>query len=353
MTLRRTLEAIFRHPIQLVILLVLLPVVAVAIAYLTIPRTYQATASLWALQRYYVVGATGLESDLNSSPAQTQATALNELLQTHAFTQLVAQSIQIGPTLGLSKNADPQLEEEVIFGNLSIHVVATPVEYNLFEISYTSINPQIAQQVVQSVIATFGSQSLILSKIEGQNLIVSYQSQLASEQKDLDKAVSAETQYVHAHSNLTLVQLTSDPEYSLLDAQRLQSQTNVQNIQGIINNLRASISTQGTGNNTLFQVIDAPLVPDRSVSRTKNYLLAGGGGLAIALLGCVVYLVIAVRRDRGVYSAHELEQLVAFPVIMQLPTLAPATVSLVTTDATPGPALLASGKSNANGHSAR
>jgi hypothetical protein len=350
---RRTLEVFFRHPLALLLLLVALPIIGVAIAYIQIPRTYQSTASLWALQRYYVIGATGPETDLTSTPAQTQATALSELLQTHEFTQAVAQGIPLAPTLGLSSDANPQQIEEAIVSNLSAHVTATPVAYNLFEISYTSSNPKVAQQVVQSVIATFGAQSLILSKIEGQNLIASYQTELAGAQKDLNNAVAAETQYIHTHSNLTIVQLANDPEYSLLDSQRLQAQSNEQNIEGTINGIKQAINTQGTGVNALFQVIDAPQSPDRPLSRTKDYLVAGGAGLAIALLGWVIYLVIAVRRDRGIYSAHDLEQLVAFPIIMQLPTLTPATVSLATTDAMPGWALLTGGKSNANGHSAR
>jgi uncharacterized protein involved in exopolysaccharide biosynthesis len=350
---RRTLEAIFRHPLELLFLLVALPIIGVAIAYFLIPRTYQSTASLWALQRYYVIGATGPESDLNSTPAQTQATALSELLQTHEFTQAVSQDVPIVSTLGLSSDANPQQVEDAIYTNLSTRVTATPVAYNLLEINYTSTNPRVAQQVVQSVIATFGSQSLILSKIEGQNLIASYQAQLPSAQKDLNDAVAAETQYIQTHSSLNLAQLANDPEYSLLDSKRLQAQSNVQNIESTINSIKQSINTQGTGANALFQVIDAPQVPVRPVSRTKDYLVAGGAGLAIALLGWAVYLIIAVRRDRGVYTAQDLEHLVAFPVVMQLPTLTKSTLSLATKGVKPGPALLTGGKNNANGHSAR
>ena len=91
--MRRTLEAIFRHPLQLILLLVLFPTIGVAIAYFLVPRTYQATASLWALHRYEIIGTTGPESDLTSTPAQTQATALSELLQTRSFALTIAQGV--------------------------------------------------------------------------------------------------------------------------------------------------------------------------------------------------------------------------------------------------------------------
>ena len=91
----RTLEAIFRHPLQLLILIILPPIIAVAVAYFMTPRTYQSTASVWALQRYFVIGATGPESNLAAFPAQTQATALTELLQTRTFALAVAQTVLV------------------------------------------------------------------------------------------------------------------------------------------------------------------------------------------------------------------------------------------------------------------
>src|SRR5215831_2159204 len=115
--MRRALEVIFRHPVQLLMLIVLFPVIGVAVVYVMVPRTYQSTASLWALQRYFVIGSTGPESDLLSTPAQTQATALTELLQTRAFVDSVAKGIDLAPTLGLASSVlnNPQQLEETLF----------------------------------------------------------------------------------------------------------------------------------------------------------------------------------------------------------------------------------------------
>lgn len=348
--MRRTLELIFRHPLQLLALIALLPAIGIAVVYVMVPRTYQSTASLWALQRYFVIGSTGPESDLLSTPAQTQATALTELLQTRAFVDSVVKGIDLASALGLDSAVlnDPQLLEEDLFNEISKHVVVTPSAYNLFEISYANRNPQIAQQIVASVISRYGTQGLALSVVEGQNLLGSYQTQLATAQKDLNSAVSSETQYARAHPGLNQAQLATDPQYALLDAQRVQAQATVQNLQNTINTIQQSISTQGTQVETLFQVIDTPqYLP---VSRTKNYLFGGGIGLAVALLASIMYLVIMVRRDRGIYSPDDLQGLVAFPVIMQLPNLEAATVSHLTTKKTHGQALLPGGSSRANGH---
>jgi uncharacterized protein involved in exopolysaccharide biosynthesis len=349
---RRTLEAIFRHPFRLLVLIVLLPIVGVAVAYLMVPRTYQSTASLWALQRYFVIGSTGPESDLLSTPAQTQATALTELLQTRSFVDSVVKGIDLAPTLGLDSTTmnNPLQLEETLFNEISKHTVITPSAYDLFEISYINRNPRIAQQIVASIISNYGTQGLGLSIAEGQNLLGSYQTQLANAQKSLTDAVTAETHYARAHPNLSQAQLANDPQYTLLDGERLQAQSTVQNLHNTINTIQQAINTQGTQAGTLFQVIDAPQLPYVPVSRTKNYLIGAGAGLVVALLACTLYLVIVVRRDHAVYSAADVGNLVVFPIIMQVPNLTSTALSLVSIPNIQGQTLLAERRSSANGH---
>ncbi len=326
----------------------LLPIIGVAVEYVNVPRTYQSSASLWALQRYFVITPTGLESDLTSPPAQTQAGAISELLQTRVFALAAVKGIDLAPTLGLSPSANPQQLQDALYSNISRNVVVTAPAYNLFVISYTNRDPRIAQQVVQSIITTYGEQSLALSTAEGQNLLAAYQTQLAQAQKGLNHAVNAETDYISAH-HLAQNQLASDPQYALLNSQKAQAQSTVQNIQNTIAMIQQSIGT-GANVGSLFRVIDAPRIPDQSASRTKNYLLGGGIGLGAALLACIIYLIIIIRTDHGVYDPDDLQNSRAFPVIMQLPNLSHATISLLTTPATPGQALFADGNNIVNGH---
>src|SRR5262249_54687053 len=299
-----TLEAVFRRPLQLLILILLLPVLGVAVAYV-LPRSYQSTAALWALHRYIVIGATGPESDLQSTPAQTQATALSELLQTRAFVLPIAHEANLSSTLNLSSSvlANPKQLDDTLFSEISQQVVVTPQGYNLFEVSCTNPDPQIAQQVVKEVIKSYGSQSIAISNAEAQLLLANYQAQLATARQNVDAAVTAESRYAAAHP---ANHLFDDPNYAFLDAQRLQEQAAVQNIQGEITSINQAISTQGTSATSLFQVIDAPTLPDRPLSRLKLFLSAGGSGLGVALLACVLYIVMSVRRDHAVYTALDL-----------------------------------------------
>ena len=332
--MHRVLEAIFRGPMRLLILVLLLPLVSVAFTYLFIPRSYQSTAALWALHRYIVIGATGPESDLQSTPAQTQATALTELLQTRAFVLPIAHETNLASTLNLDSSvlANPQELDDALFSEISQHVVVTGQGYNLFEISYTNRNPQVAQKVVKGVIQSYGSQSIAISGAEAQILLASYQAQLTTAQQEVNSAVEAESAYAVAFTGLSPNQLLTNPQYAQLDAQRLQAQSQLQNIQNEITTINQALSTQGTTANSLFQVVDPPTLPDRPVSRSKLYLTAGATGLVLAILACALYIVILVRRDRAVYTPLDLQNVTSAPIIMQLPQLPARIVPLLIED---------------------
>ena len=329
--MRRTLEAIFRRPFQLLLLIIVLPVLGVAVAYFVIPRTYQTTATLWALRRYEIIGATGPESDLQATPADTQATALTELLQSQAFALLIAKESNVVSTLNLGSSvlSDPLRLDDALYAEISKHVLAVSDGYNLFTISYANHDPEVAQRVVAAVIKNYGIQSQTFSVAEAQQLLNNYNTQLAKAQQNVNAAVAAELKYAQQHPDLTKADLATDPQYVQLDTQKQQAQTTLQNIQTNISTVNQEMAAEGSSANSLFQVLDAPVANYVPTSRTKDYLIAGVVGLVVALLACTLYIVILVRRNRAVYTAVELQEASVFPVIMQLPTLAPETLPML------------------------
>jgi hypothetical protein len=329
---RRTLEVIFRHPWQLIILLVLCPVIGVATAYVLVPRTYSSTASLWALHRYEVISPDGPESDLNSTPAETQATALTDLLQTHAFVTLITSGIDLAPSLGLNPATltSEQLQMD-IFNNISKNVAIASPGYNLFTVTYTNRSPQIAYQIVSAIVKKFGPESATFSTQEGNDLLTSYNTQLQQAKQQESQAVAAEEQYIAANRNLSETQLQADPEYQQLNAAVTQAQTNVQNLETAITTIQESLGSNGQVN-SLYQVVDAPQVPTVPTSRSKDFLVGGGVGLGVAILVAVIYLLFLVRGNRAIYSAYDLQDAVAVPVLFQLPTFTPTAISLLTAD---------------------
>ncbi len=331
----RTLEAIFRHPLQLILMLFIPAVIGLGIAY-KLPRSYSSSASLWALSRYAVIGATGPETDLASSPAETQVTALTELLQSRSFALTVAKSTDLATTLNLSAAtlSNSQLTDDALTQEIAKHVVVTATGYNVYTISYPNRDAQVAYQVVASVIKQFEIQGETFSIAEGQQLLDGYQAQLAKASKTANTDANTESQYLVAHPEIAKsgANPLSNPQYALLDARRLQSESIVQNLQSTIAIIDQQIATQSVGGSSFFKTLDAPLPADAAASRTKNYEEFGGAGAAIGLLACIIYIVVLVRPDRALYSPRDLQKITDYPVLMQIPQLSVATMRVLLAD---------------------
>jgi hypothetical protein len=325
----RVLEAIFRHPMQLLLMLIIPIGIGLAIAYV-LPRSYQSSASLWALRRYEIIGATGPESDLESTPSATQAAALSELLQSRDFSLAVAKSTDLISTLHLTAS-DPQLVDNALSQEVTKHVIVASEGNNLYDVTYSNSNAHVAYQVVAAVVKQFQLQGESFSVVEGQHLLQGYQSQLTQAQNAANTDAQAETQYLKSHPNLTQTGANplNDPQYALLDAKRLQSQATLQNLETTVATIDQEIASESVGSDSFFQVLDAPFQPDVALSRAKNLLEGGGAGAGIGLFVCILFILMLVRRDHALYTALDLQKVTGYPVLMQLPQLSLATMRAV------------------------
>ena len=329
MVVRHVLETIFRHPIRLLFLIVVLSAIGVGVVY-ALPRSYTSTSKLWALRNYATDAA---DSNPNSivTPAQSQTKALTELLGTRVFALTVAHETPLLASALSLNGEEPALREEALFTDLSKHVQVVTEGDNLFTVSYTSTNPQVAQEVVASVIQNYSIQSRTFSTTENQslfNLLKNYESQLAVAKHDLNAATTTENQFLAAHPNESQSQLLNDTQYVQLHVRTVQSQTNLQDTQNSINTVSQEITTvQGLGVDSLFTTLDVPEVPSLPVSRTTQLIIGGSIGLGLALLACALYLFIIIRRDRSIYTAYDLRNTMPFPVVMNIPHVASTPLS--------------------------
>lgn len=323
----KLLEAIFRHYILLLIMLFLPIIIGIVVGYI-LPPTYQASTTLWALERFSVIGATGPESDLQSTPAVTQASALTELLQSRTFDISIGKSTDLKSTLKLSAQtlANPRLLGDAYVADISKNVQVTPNGTNLYQITYTNSDPRVAAQVLKALVTQFQSQGEQFSVIQGQYLLAQDQAQLTKIQADANNAVSNESTYLANHPGSTP---TNDPQLALLDGERQQAQAVLQNMQTTIASLQQDIATQNAGGGAFFKTLDPPVQPDTAVSRSKTLLTTGGIGAAIALVVCILYILIVVRRDRGLYTALDVKRATSYPILMQTPHLTPKAKELV------------------------
>ena len=224
--------------------------------------------------------------------------------------------------------ADSQRRDDALFNEISRHVQITSLGNNLFQITYTNTNPVVAQQIVAAVMKYYAVESQKNSVVVTQQLLQTYDMQYVKAEQNKDAAVAAESTYLNSHPGLTSTgknALQADPQYNLLHKQTLQAQTTLDDLHTIITRINEQIADQislrGNGPDSLFRVIDNPEVAKHPVSRTKLFLLAGGIGLGLAVLLGALYIAILVRRDRGVYTALDLQRVTSIPVIVELPAL--------------------------------
>jgi hypothetical protein len=142
-------------------------------------------------------------------------------------------------------------------------------------------------------------------------------------------AVVAESNYLAANQAQAGNNLLTDPHYSVLHAQTQQAELTEQDVQTHLDNINQQIVAQGYTPDSYFKVVDTPVVTDLPESRSRDYIIAGGIGLAVAIIACALYIVILVRRDRAVYTARDLQKVTTYPVIMLVPRLTSRTIPLL------------------------
>jgi uncharacterized protein involved in exopolysaccharide biosynthesis len=311
------LEIFFRNKMRLAALL-LLPVLVSGIVVFFLPRTYEATARLWANRRYTVIGATGPESDLQSTPSTTQATALTGFLQIEGFDLEVAKNTGLAKQMNVPAS-DTQRLNDAIYAELSSRVNVTGSGSNLIVITYSNKDPVVAMQVVKAVVDQYRDTSTLYATNVGNQLLASLQGQRDTAQNVLQSATQRATQYLQDH-NLTADSTVAqnDPQYQTLASAVQQASTNLTNIENNYNGLAAQIAELSQ---PLFLTVDAPTVPTQPESRGKSLLIGGVVGLVIGLLAAIGYLLILVRLDQSVYSSADMPAITDYPVLIQIQKL--------------------------------
>lgn len=313
--MQRVLEIVFSRWIQLIALLVVPLIIALGIV-LAQPRQYEASATIWALRRYEVVGATGAESDLNASAAETQATAITEILQTKTFALAIARQANLASTYSASARSNQDQLDSAMFDDLSTHVTATPVGAYIVSITYDNKRPDIAKAVVKAVIDEYGTSAAAFATSESKQLLLIYQEQLQQAQDASKKATAAAATYLRENPG---ADTNKDPQYEALATAATNAVGNVTQIQGQIDTINNTIQTIGVGSNTLFKVVDQPAAGVNPISRSKTLIEGVAIGAVVGLLACIIFIVIMMRRDRSIYSVADLQKITEAPVLLQIP----------------------------------
>jgi len=322
---RRVFEAIFGHWMR-VVLLMLVPLVAGAAVAFTAPRKYQVTASLLAVQAFATIGVNGPITDPYASAAQTQATVLEELLQTRTFNLAVGQQTDIASTFDAATRANPQKLDDAIAADISTNTVVAPGGGYLYTITYTGKSPTVAVQVVSAIIKEFGPAITQVANADGKQLQDFYQQAVRDDTKAWQAAVAAASACVRTSTVPSAA--VQDPECVALEGQRDQAAATLQHAKDALNQVESQMALN-TGQSGFFTVYDAPQKPIAPQSRAKTIIMYVVGGFVLGLFAAALYILILLRRDRTIVDPRDLERAVGYPVLVELPALPGPSASML------------------------
>ncbi len=336
--MRHALEVFFRRQRQFLLLLLLLPLLSLTVGLL-LPRSYQSTASLLAVRRYNIVDGTWAAKwyDMlgltNSSPAVAESGMLTELLSSRAFAVQVGDATDLALQLPSDVRSDPTKHDDALFAEISKKIKVAFVGNNLVTISYVNQDPRIAQQVVAATVRSFITASQQLALSAAQQLLDSYQAQVAGFKSSADQANAQLAVYLAQHPDVRASKdkQATDPTYLELSSQALDAAKSLVDMEGQIGLLQLQINTIGSQPDDFFTVQDAATLPTQPQSRLVTLLLATATGQAIALIICTLYVAILMRRDRVAYSAADLRSTLSIPVLLQIPQIPRVSVKHATT----------------------
>jgi uncharacterized protein involved in exopolysaccharide biosynthesis len=288
---RSYLETFFRHPLLLSLPLVL--ALGAALAYgFTTPRTYLATATVWADTRVPADSTIGTSSGGNDAPSTGQQALLTELLATRAFRAAVANDSR--GKADLAKASSAPADEDL--ARLTAAVTATTAGPHVVRVDVKEQSPAAAIGVASAV---------------AQRFLVAEAAQLqarAQEQSRYDKLQLDAAAKNLAHSNSGSVTPAGEAalaqQYS--DAAKAYGKSS------------AAVTQQDS---SALSILDKPVRAEPQ-SRKKPLLFSAVGGLLAGGTISVCALLMLVARDTSAREAADVEGALGLTVagtVVELP----------------------------------
>ena len=169
---RKALEALFRHLGLVLLPALLIPAIALPLAYVKAPPQYESRASVWVERPAYLQFSEKQEHF--TSPANEQGTRLVELLKTRAFRTEVASRTPLAPLVSTPKGQD---EIDRLFKK-NINVM--PSGEHLLVLRTLGDSPALAKSLAESVLTAYRERATADRQAQAQAVIGFYEARLRS-----------------------------------------------------------------------------------------------------------------------------------------------------------------------------
>lgn len=314
--MKRYAETFFRYWLIIIVPIVVLPVAEYAMTRHT-PKTVIVSQNVWVDQSLAAPSATYNQW---LSPAQNEQVSLNQLLQSSSFDLDVARGSAIYRKTLASMNAYQQ--DTVVATDLlkNLQVTARSDWPNLVNISYTSKDWLLGEQIVASFLTVARTRTESLNKQQTDQSLQYYTYQLHDAQQREAQSAKALSNYIASKGYApteVIAQMSSDPTLASLSRQNQSDQQDVANAQAQVSKLHAQQVPGTVVDQAPFQVWDSPSVT--AVSTKKQQIMDLAIALILGLLLGGGFMVVKTALDRSLRYADEVPMLLDLPLLAVIP----------------------------------
>jgi hypothetical protein len=311
--IHRSLDVAFQYLRWLIVGLLVIPI-AVGATSAALDRSQVVSAKIWADKPTYTPKFTSDRFDSFQTPAQVEATLLQEMVATDGFDAEVLAKTE-PQYAGWSRAHQLQAASDLRQG-FSIDSQGE----HLFVISYRAGRADHGVTVLKAVIAVFSSavQELEASQVVTAQTVL--QGQLDSARQAMNSAV-AEAQAYRLGRGLSENAALTDPAYAQLQGQAKTKSDQYLAVLAQVDDAQASRNAVGSIQASVFHVVDPPALTPQRISTSTPAVKYSMGAFAAVLVVELLAVYLLARRDPHVRSLEDVRREVGLKPLGSTPVV--------------------------------
>jgi capsular polysaccharide biosynthesis protein len=313
----RLLESYFKHRFLYLLPIVLMFAIGTGYVVYTPPK-YVTSGTLYVQNKTLLTSLTSKDGSGFSwvTPAQATVNDLRELLQTDAFVRFAIQSTPLEAKM----SGGPQEVSDTITefrGSVDFQVLGD----NLVMFSGKHKDPQTAQQVVMAALSTYVQWKLNADNQDSTVAQDFFAKIISPYQTELDQARADLTTYLNQHPDpVRGDRPTSEQvQLGLLQAKINKAADQLANAKENQEQARLAQAKAESSVRQNYSVIDAPIVPLRPTTSTRDKLKTIGMFLVVGLLLTIIGIVGGTLLDSSLRFPIDVRHSLNLPVLAMMP----------------------------------
>jgi hypothetical protein len=298
--IHRSLDVVFQYLRWLVVGLLLIPL-SVGATSIALDRSQVVSAKIWADKPSFTLKFTNSRFDSFQTPAQVEASLMQEMVATDSFTRTVLSKTE--PQYGSWSRAHQEQAATDFRKSISIDSQGD----HLFVVSYRTADAAHGVTVLRAVIDAFTAAVRELESGQvatAQNVL---KGQLEAAHQDMNNAVAQLQTYKSAHG-LGENAAQSDPAVAQLQGQAKTKTDQYLSVLAQVDEAEASQGAVASIQASIFHVVDQPAVTPQRLGPATPGVRYALSALAAVLIAEALLVYVLARRDPSVRSPEDVRR---------------------------------------------